>query len=122
LIGRPMVIHDWLQHAWSLTYYPNLLGPNQLNVFGNTWWSWWIICQPKWRVKAPNGKGFVPLSGKGDWSKLWIGGNNGMLLHIMALAWWGNAGLNDPNEMEKWTSGVKDVSWVLEHMHVLHKK
>jgi hypothetical protein len=64
----------------------------------------------------------MPSNGTGDWSVLRIGGNNGVLLHVMALAWWGNAALKDPLEMKKWTSVIKEVSWALKHMHASHSK
>lgn len=81
-----------------------------------------MTCQPKWRIKTSDGKGFRPSGGIGDWTCLQIGGNNGILLHVMALAWWGNATLNNPQEAKKWISAVKEVSWALKHMRISHKK
>jgi hypothetical protein len=92
-----------------------------LNTYGNDWWTWWTECQPSWRIQKSNKKGFLPSNGKGNWSLLRVGGNNGLLLFVMSLAWWGNASLGNAEEKKKWTAAVKEVSWALEHMHASHK-
>jgi hypothetical protein len=69
-----------------------------------------------------DGRGYIASNGKGNWSVLRVGGNNGLLLHVMALAWWGNASLGSETAMKKWTLAVKEVSWALEHIHKSHKK
>ncbi|KAF9515802.1 hypothetical protein BS47DRAFT_1360761 [Hydnum rufescens UP504] len=63
-----------------LTYMPDLLDVTKIKAFVKAWLSWWAICQPKWRIQKPNAGGFSPSSGKGDWSSLHIGRNNGSLL------------------------------------------
>ncbi|KAF9509452.1 hypothetical protein BS47DRAFT_1365255 [Hydnum rufescens UP504] len=107
---HPTALHDWLQHS-----------PKALNDYGNDWWKWWSHCQPSWRIQKSNGKGFIPSDGKRNWSALYIDGNNGLLLHIMCLAWWGNASIGNAVEKKKWTSAVKELSRALEQMYTLHK-
>ena len=55
-------------------------------------------------------------SSNGDWSDLYIGGKNGLILHIMALAWWGKASAGDDEELSKWSRVIKDVAWALEQV------
>ncbi|KAF9505759.1 hypothetical protein BS47DRAFT_1306167, partial [Hydnum rufescens UP504] len=111
----------WIQCGQSLTWLPNLLDSALITSHADSWWFWWIDCQPKWRVVRSDGKGFIPLSAKGDWSMLCVGGTNSLLLHVMALAWWGNATLNNAKETKKWAAAIKEVSWALKHMHMLHE-
>ncbi|KAF9506636.1 hypothetical protein BS47DRAFT_1304991, partial [Hydnum rufescens UP504] len=115
--GRPIAIGDWLQCARSLTWFPDLSKPSLLQAHANSWWTWWIVCQPSWRVANLDRNGFRPSNGKGNWSSLRISGKNGLVLHIMALGWWGNAALNNVAEMEKWTDAVKEFTWALQKMH-----
>ncbi|KAF9513216.1 hypothetical protein BS47DRAFT_1362561 [Hydnum rufescens UP504] len=81
-----------------------------------------INCQPAWRNRKPKNSGLLALNGEGDWTSLRISGNNGLLLHVMALAWWGNASLDNAEEKKKWTSAVREVSWALHHVHLSHEK
>ncbi|KAF9513474.1 hypothetical protein BS47DRAFT_1393319 [Hydnum rufescens UP504] len=120
--NRPIAIHDWVKHARSPTWMPDLSDAKGLKAYGDKWHEWWAACQPTWRVKKPNSNEFLPSNGQGDWSILRIGGNNGLLLHVMALAWWGNVSLHDVKETKWWTAAVKEVSWVLGHMLTSHRK
>jgi hypothetical protein len=90
-------------------------------AYGNSWWVWWTACQPSWRIVTPDTKGFIPSNGHGDWSSLGKGGKNGMILHVMTLAWCSNTALNNAKGMKKWVAAVKEVAWALHHMHTSHK-
>ncbi|KAF9508422.1 hypothetical protein BS47DRAFT_1397816 [Hydnum rufescens UP504] len=120
--NHPIAIHNWVKHAQSLTWMPNLSDAKGLKAYSDKWHEWWAACQPTWRVKKPNSNEFLPSNGQGDWSILCIGGNNGLLLHVMALAWWRNASLHNVKETKRWTAAMKEVSWVLGHMLTLHRK
>ncbi|KAF9507844.1 hypothetical protein BS47DRAFT_1398232 [Hydnum rufescens UP504] len=120
--NHPIAIHDWVKRAQSLTWMPDLSDAKGLKAYGDKWHEWWAACQLTWRVKKPNSNEFLPSNGQGDWSILCIGGNNGLLLHVMALAWWGNASLHDVKETKWWTAAVKEVLWVLGHMLTSHRK
>jgi hypothetical protein len=115
--NRPTAVGDWLQRTRSLTWFPDLSKPSLMKTYSNNWWVWWMVCQPSWRIPNSDGKGFRHSSGSGDWSTLLVGGKNGMLLHVMALAWWGNAALGTAQEMKKWTVAVKEVAWAFKKMH-----
>ncbi|KAF9512231.1 hypothetical protein BS47DRAFT_1363252 [Hydnum rufescens UP504] len=119
---HPIAIHQWVKRTRSLTWMPDLSDVHTLSVYGNDCRDWWTFYQPKWRIRKPNSKEFVHSDGNGDWLSLLVGGNNGLLLHVMSLAWWGNACLNNAKEKKKWTSAVKEVSWVFHRMHISHAK
>ena len=83
---------------------------NDLKEYGDRWNAWWWGMQPSWR--DPESPFTMPSEASaGSWSHLLCGGPNGLLLVILALAWWmkSNAG-NDSSIIKE---AAIDVTWVL---------
>ena len=85
---------------------------NDPKEYGDRWNAWWWSMQPSWRDPES------PFDMRSDasaasWSHLLCGGPNGLLLVIMALAWWmkssTQAGTN-PSPIEE---AALDVTWVV---------
>jgi len=83
--------------------------------FGSSCIAWWRTLQPSWRGESSSRE--IPVDA--DWSPVLCGGSTGMLLVVLALAWWMNAvkcseGGGLPGEQ---LSGMmRDVSWMLVEM------
>ncbi|KAF9508558.1 hypothetical protein BS47DRAFT_1270597, partial [Hydnum rufescens UP504] len=81
---RPVAVGDWIARTQKENWTPKALG---IAVYSRGWLGWWGNSQPSWRQRDSNGK--LLQCGSGSWDCLMIGGINGLLLYIMALAWWG---------------------------------
>jgi hypothetical protein len=89
--------------------------------YGDRWNAWWWSMQPSWRdPESP----FEMLSERsaGSWSHLLCGGPNGLLLVILALAWWikYSAGTNSSTiEEAAIEEAAIDVTWVLAQLRLV---
>jgi hypothetical protein len=83
---------------------------NDPKEYGDRWNAWWWSMQPSWR--DPDSPFDMPSEASaGSWSHLLCGGPNGLLLVILALAWWMKCsnGINlSPIE-----EAATDITWVL---------
>lgn len=59
-------------------------------AYAIAWWAWWNVLQPSERL-APDRVTNLPPTYDMDWACLRKAGNNGLLLVVMALRWWGKA-------------------------------
>ena len=88
---------------------------NNSKEYGDRWNAWWWGMQPSWR--DPESPFDMPSEASaGSWSHLLCGGPNGLLLVILALAWWMkcSAGTN-PSPIEE---AAIDVTWVLAQLRL----
>ncbi len=76
------------------------------------WWLWWGGLQPEWREMNERGRPII--GGRGSWERLERPGQNGLLLVLLALAWWGEVA--SPTTKEDWLAAAKDVAWVVSQM------
>lgn len=68
--------------------------------------------QPDWR-----GKSFPQeVPSDANWAPLLCGGANGILLIVLALAWWIQASDGSGKTNDQITAAVNDVTWVLGHL------
>ncbi|KAJ6574045.1 hypothetical protein B0H19DRAFT_1123562 [Mycena capillaripes] len=128
--NRPRQVNEWLarMRKWHL---PPTLGSDigtrgTPDLWVNEWWGWWTGLQPAERV-LDNDELSRPETA--DWSKLAaMHGNNGLLLVMAALSWWGHRANREPRIMSgtsgdphtgaatEWAAAVSDVTWVLEQL------
>lgn len=88
-------------------------GVNNPKEYGDRWNAWWWSMQPSWR--DPESPFDLPSEASaGSWSHLLCGGPNGILLVILALAWWmkGSAGTN----LSLIKEAAIDITWVLAQL------
>jgi hypothetical protein len=89
---------------------------NDPKEYGDRWNAWWWSMQPSWR--DPESPFDLPSEASpASWSHLICGGPNGLLLVILALAWWmksstGSSGTN-PSPIQE---AAIDVTWVLAQL------
>ncbi len=86
--------------------------PRNREKYGTLWETWWQSVQPTWRGKALAHT--IPSSG--DWAPLLCGGANGLVLVILALAWWMQADSESGNTDPRITVAIDDVSWALVNL------
>jgi len=72
--------------------------------YGEAWLGWRIAIQLKWR----EGKKLIKASGQ-YWGKIMVASENGLLLVIMALTWWGRSG-----QGKKWDAAVEELKWCVK--------
>ena len=83
---------------------------NDAKEYGDRWNAWWWSMQPSWR--DPESPFELPSEATaGSWSHLLCGGPNGVLLVILALAWWMRS-TTATNSSPIEEAGI-DVTWVL---------
>ncbi len=80
--------------------------------YAELWWLWWSGLQPEWREKDEHDRPII--GGEGSWDCLERPGQNGLLLVLMSLAWWGEVA--SPTTKTDWIAAVKDVAWVVSQM------
>ena len=85
------------------------------NGYGDRWNSWWWGMQPSWRdPDIPfNLPSEVPA---GSWSNMLCGGPNGVLLVVLALAWWLKSSTGTNSSLIK--EAAVDVTWVLGQLRL----
>jgi len=81
--------------------------------YGDRWNAWWWGMQPSWR--DPESPFEMPSEASAaSWSHLLCGGPNGLLLVILALAWWMKSSTGtDSSPIEE---AAADVTWVLAQL------
>ncbi|KAJ7788721.1 hypothetical protein B0H14DRAFT_2226447, partial [Mycena olivaceomarginata] len=98
---RPQAVGDWVGRARN--YTPII---EDVDEFGQEFWTWWININPVWREKK---RPMVRHDGS-SWSCMDYKGQNGFLNVLMVLKWWRNAlEVASPD----WEEAVNDVTWVL---------
>ncbi|KAK6968966.1 hypothetical protein R3P38DRAFT_3337357 [Favolaschia claudopus] len=103
---RPREVGDWVGRARN--HKPKIANAE---VFGETWWAWWVDINPSWRGdKRPLNR---DAEAGGGWDSVDLYGHNGFLNVLMALKWWRDA---MSNASPDWEDAVDDVAWVLSAM------
>jgi hypothetical protein len=83
---------------------------NDPKEYGDRWNAWWWSMQPSWR--DPESPFTMPFEASaGSWSHLLCGGANGLLLVILALAWWMRSSCGTESSLIQ--EAAIDVTWVL---------
>lgn len=107
---RPAEVSAWMKNHRKWTDVPI----KDLDGFRKAWWSWWSALQPEARMADAdrrNNEAMKVPSVDMDWEKLRKPGKNGLLLIMLALAWWGASSDDD-----RWKKAVADVSAVIRCM------
>lgn len=87
---------------------------NDPKEYGDGWNAWWWSMQPSWR--DPESPFNLPSEGSNSWSHLLCGGPNGLLLVILALAWWMKYSTRtNSSSIEE---AALDVTWVLGQLRL----
>jgi hypothetical protein len=83
--------------------------------YGDRWNSWWWGMQPSWR--DPDIPFDLPSEvPAGSWSNMLCGGPNGVLLVVLALAWWLKSSTETNSSAIK--EAALDVTWVLGQLRL----
>jgi hypothetical protein len=86
---------------------------NDTQEYGDRWNAWWWGMQPSWR--EPDSPFVIPSEASaGSWSHLLCGGPNGLLLVILALAWWMKYSTGTDTSLIE--DAAIDVTWVLDQL------
>ena len=88
---------------------------NDPKEYGDRWNAWWWSMQPSWR--DPESPFDMPSEASSvSWSHLLCGGPNGLLLVILALAWWMKCSMEtNPSPIEE---AALDITWVLARLRL----
>ncbi|KIM78650.1 hypothetical protein PILCRDRAFT_11106 [Piloderma croceum F 1598] len=84
--NKPLEISYWQKNHQS--WKDQGLHKKSLAVFETEWWCWWKLLQPESRGANHAEYMNVPTVNM-DWAKLCAPGQNGFLLVMVSLAWWG---------------------------------
>jgi len=88
---------------------------NDPKEYGDRWNAWWWSMQPSWRdPESPFDK--RSDASAASWSHLLCGGPNGLLLVIMALAWWMKSSTQAGTNPASIEEAALDVTWVLAQL------
>lgn len=103
----------WFKHGRPAGDYPI----KDLEVFKTKWWSWWKELQPSERLL---GDELQRVDDELDWKSLAKKGDNGFLVVMLGLAWWGACAHVSGAEgnIEDWSRAVDDVKWTIENISV----
>ncbi|KZP06502.1 hypothetical protein FIBSPDRAFT_902743 [Athelia psychrophila] len=108
---RPQEIGKWMT---SHRKWADML-ISDVPAYAVTWWAWWNVLQPSEWV-SPDGMTSLPPMYDMDWACLRKAGNNGLLLVVVALRWWGKAS----NASADWRKAAADfrqtLFWLLEKL------
>ncbi|KAI0730661.1 hypothetical protein C8Q76DRAFT_613322, partial [Earliella scabrosa] len=109
---RPQEVGAWMKDGRSYEKLPEI-NPDE---FPPRWKAWWSSLQPACRITDVSAwplSRVVPQS-RNEWTMLWRGGQCGLFLAVMALAWWLGAVIEAGESLEDVFSAIADVSWVLD--------
>ena len=85
---------------------------NDPGEYGDRWNAWWWSMQPSWR--DPESPFDLPSEASaGSWPHLLCGGPNGLLLVILALAWWMKGSTQAGTNQSPIKEAALDITWVL---------
>ena len=88
---------------------------NDPKEYGDRWNAWWWSMQPSWR--DPEAPFDMPSEASaGSWSHLLCGGPNGLLLVILALAWWIKCSTR--TNLSPIEEAAIDLTWVLAQLRL----
>jgi hypothetical protein len=88
---------------------------NDPQEYGDRWNAWWWSMQPSWR--EPDSPFNMPSEASaGSWSHLLCGGPNGLLLVILALAWWMKS--STKTNRSSIEEAAIDITWVLAQLRL----
>lgn len=98
---RPKEVLHWQQSGRPLDDAVIACMP----VFSTMWWAWWSLMQPPARI-AHGTSTLGESTFSMDWTCLRQPGENGLMLVLMALRWWGV----QSNASREWQEAVADAS------------
>ncbi|KAH8115647.1 hypothetical protein DFH11DRAFT_1834535 [Phellopilus nigrolimitatus] len=110
--GRPSVVDNWLKRARNYKKLPDVPPASKYSV---DWEKWYRSLQPPGPRQEAGAFPLPQSDVHGDWSKLRVGGANGVFILLITLAFW-SVGLQTPDDTDKYESAVGDVLWVLRSM------
>ena len=88
---------------------------NDPKEYGDRWTTWWWSMEPSWR--DPELPSYLPSEiPDGSWSNMLCGGPNGLLLVVIALAWWMKYRTEADSSLIK--EAALDVTWVLGQLRI----
>jgi hypothetical protein len=118
---RPVEFADFMQLRcqWDTPFaLQTEIGSRTLkDSFAQRWWMWWELSQPAARLETENewlAPAELDSEEWGDMRKRY--GQNGMLLYVGGLFWWGEAAKDDERATEllaEWRVAVEDTCMVL---------
>ena len=86
---------------------------NDPKEYGDCWNAWWWSMQPSWQ--DPESPFDMPSEASaGSWLHLLCGGLNGLLLVILALAWWMKCSTG--TNLSPIEEAAIDITWVLAQL------
>ncbi|KAJ7050754.1 hypothetical protein C8F01DRAFT_1263640 [Mycena amicta] len=113
--SRPDPVSAWVRNGRRPTtkiQIPNLVKYEQ------RWWAWWRNNQPAWRKDGNDDASLArPDVDGGNWSPLNAPGQNGMLLVVASLFWWGRQG----GRSAGWLEAVEEVRWAIGRLTLAAK-
>jgi hypothetical protein len=105
---RPKQVAWWIARHRRYSLVPAI---ENVGAYGRDWTLWWNALQPEWRQNVGR-EGGLPreeYQPSNDWACLQRSGRNGLLMVMIALAWWGQAKIGND-----WLAAVRDVKRVMQ--------
>lgn len=117
--GRPDVITIWQKHGRKYDAMPDV--SDKLSEYTASWWKWWQLVQPSWRL----GDGLLlsrQLPSNIDWSATEKGTSNGFFIILLGLGLWA-LGLKHSDDSpakyyDDFSRAIGDTAWVLRQMRL----
>jgi hypothetical protein len=118
---RPQEVHEWIRDGRGRSMAVRPIA--DVAKFESAWWKWWSALQPSWRGTWRGRTGAAPaLPPGGDWEKLAVHGQNGLLSVVATLYWWGFAEKKKEQGVDArsaaWEEAAGDVLCVLRGLAV----
>ena len=102
----------WLKNGRKYSIPPRI---EDLSQYRSSWQSWWYRLQPEWR-QLPDGAVSREVPDVGErWDTLCRGGQNGLFMAVLALAWWA-AALGEVADDDELCDALDDATWVMQRM------
>jgi hypothetical protein len=112
-MGRPEEVAWWLKRGRKFKLIPPIKKRNEYTM---AWISWWKGMQPEGRKTDPQAWPLPRMDfTTEDWSSVARAGSTGLLLVVIALAWWADH-IQGAGQLEEFLVAVEDVSWVLSQI------
>ncbi|KAJ7053019.1 hypothetical protein C8F01DRAFT_933459, partial [Mycena amicta] len=110
--SRPDAVSAWVRNGRRANTKIDI---RNLDTYENRWWGWWRSNQPTWRRSGGEDAPLTrPDADGGSWQPLKAPGQNGMLLVVASLFWWGRTEKERRGSQSTgWGQAVEEVRWAI---------
>jgi hypothetical protein len=115
-VNRPTHLDWWIGRGRKYDKFPPFACQDKqgnVHMLSDCWKGWWLSLQPAWRGSTWPLGNKIPANWDSNWGSLAHGGNNGLFLALISLAWWLAEVQENNGLLTDVQNAMDDLDWVL---------